>query len=131
MSSVTPFGTEAAAIAKSSAARSPSEKSGLVRNSHTAASFFSSTPKCSAPSAVCAMQYWQPAVRLATWATRRLKPRSTSPCGSQIEVDRGFKRLVAHRSEEHTSELQSLAYLVCRLLLEKKKKTIICMRLTA
>src|SRR5229473_7386488 len=28
----------------------------------------------------------------------------------------------ATRSEEHTSELQSLAYLVCRLLLEKKKK---------
>src|SRR2546425_5278234 len=27
----------------------------------------------------------------------------------------------ATRSEEHTSELQSLAYLVCRLLLEKKK----------
>src|SRR2546425_2596661 len=27
----------------------------------------------------------------------------------------------AKRSEEHTSELQSLAYLVCRLLLEKKK----------
>src|SRR3989441_8068479 len=30
----------------------------------------------------------------------------------------------ADRSEEHTSELQSLAYLVCRLLLEKKKKII-------
>src|SRR2546425_2261469 len=29
------------------------------------------------------------------------------------------------RSEEHTSELQSLAYLVCRLLLEKKKQTAI------
>src|SRR5687767_15478960 len=29
---------------------------------------------------------------------------------------------VLGRSEEHTSELQSLAYLVCRLLLEKKKK---------
>src|SRR2546425_8227597 len=28
------------------------------------------------------------------------------------------------RSEEHTSELQSLAYLVCRLLLEKKKKRL-------
>src|SRR2546425_8412551 len=28
------------------------------------------------------------------------------------------------RSEEHTSELQSLAYLVCRLLLEKKKKSL-------
>src|SRR2546425_8810662 len=30
--------------------------------------------------------------------------------------------IAAARSEEHTSELQSLAYLVCRLLLEKKKK---------
>src|SRR2546425_2014385 len=29
---------------------------------------------------------------------------------------------IISRSEEHTSELQSLAYLVCRLLLEKKKK---------
>src|SRR5687767_15656259 len=39
------------------------------------------------------------------------------------EAERGAivrDRLV--RSEEHTSELQSLAYLVCRLLLEKKKK---------
>src|SRR2546425_1465426 len=31
-------------------------------------------------------------------------------------------RIAGQRSEEHTSELQSLAYLVCRLLLEKKKK---------
>src|SRR2546425_6849531 len=37
---------------------------------------------------------------------------TTSPCH------------VSWRSEEHTSELQSLAYLVCRLLLEKKKKNI-------
>src|SRR2546425_5534138 len=38
---------------------------------------------------------------------------------------REFKRMLRRRfrrSEEHTSELQSLAYLVCRLLLEKKKK---------
>src|SRR2546425_68556 len=33
-----------------------------------------------------------------------------------------LKIKVNQRSEEHTSELQSLAYLVCRLLLEKKKK---------
>src|SRR3712207_8849857 len=32
-------------------------------------------------------------------------------------------RDLATRSEEHTSELQSRQYLVCRLLLEKKKKT--------
>src|SRR2546425_2181308 len=31
---------------------------------------------------------------------------------------------IDERSEEHTSELQSLAYLVCRLLLEKKKNTV-------
>src|SRR2546425_9696588 len=34
----------------------------------------------------------------------------------------------AVRSEEHTSELQSLAYLVCRLLLEKKKNKSTCTR---
>src|SRR2546425_3975270 len=35
--------------------------------------------------------------------------------------DAGEHPVGAQRSEEHTSELQSLAYLVCRLLLEKKK----------
>ncbi len=39
--------------------------------------------------------------------------------GSLGDADGSF---VLSRSEEHTSELQSLAYLVCRLLLEKKKK---------
>src|SRR5205823_14344757 len=39
--------------------------------------------------------------------------------GIYAEADAGV--LHATRSEEHTSELQSLAYLVCRLLLEKKK----------
>src|SRR2546425_1760726 len=47
-------------------------------------------------------------------------------CKSQYMTRRkltdAFKdRLGRGRSEEHTSELQSLAYLVCRLLLEKKK----------
>src|SRR5205823_12195190 len=35
--------------------------------------------------------------------------------------ERDSRAMGAQRSEEHTSELQSLAYLVCRLLLEKKK----------
>src|SRR3712207_7197293 len=39
-------------------------------------------------------------------------------CGARV-LERGD-----HRSEEHTSELQSRQYLVCRLLLEKKKKYI-------
>src|SRR5690625_5422162 len=34
----------------------------------------------------------------------------------------GYDALLIHRSEEHTSELQSRGHLVCRLLLEKKKK---------
>src|SRR5258705_9560064 len=38
------------------------------------------------------------------------------------ESDVFFWRITGHRSEEHTSELQSLRHLVCRLLLEKKKK---------
>src|SRR3712207_8523120 len=37
-----------------------------------------------------------------------------------IDTGMGLER-VAYRSEEHTSELQSRQYLVCRLLLEKKK----------
>src|SRR5205823_8247638 len=42
---------------------------------------------------------------------------------SLVETGRG-EQADGRRSEEHTSELQSLAYLVCRLLLEKKKKKI-------
>src|SRR3712207_8054208 len=34
------------------------------------------------------------------------------------------RAVVVQRSEEHTSELQSRQYLVCRLLLEKKKETV-------
>src|SRR5205823_13507295 len=38
-----------------------------------------------------------------------------------VESVQSIARSTRWRSEEHTSELQSLAYLVCRLLLEKKK----------
>src|SRR3712207_7835014 len=40
------------------------------------------------------------------------------------EIPAPFEILCTNRSEEHTSELQSRQYLVCRLLLEKKKKQI-------
>src|SRR5687767_13500471 len=43
-----------------------------------------------------------------------------SPVGQKERTASAFPNVV--RSEEHTSELQSLAYLVCRLLLEKKKR---------
>src|SRR2546430_13682769 len=47
------------------------------------------------------------------------------------EIDARIQRVLDHRSEEHTSELQSQSNIVCRLLLEKKKPdhstlTIMC-----
>src|SRR3989441_1801793 len=42
------------------------------------------------------------------------------------QIARSRSQVRIGRSEEHTSELQSLAYLVCRLLLEKKKKKYNC-----
>src|SRR2546425_9033493 len=52
---------------------------------------------------------------------KRLPPRSFArrPSSRQSRATHA-----AGRSEEHTSELQSLAYLVCRLLLEKKKNKL-------
>src|SRR5229473_5255977 len=44
--------------------------------------------------------------------------------GLQVAEVADATRQADVRSEEHTSELQSLAYLVCRLLLEKKKRKI-------
>src|SRR5437762_10689397 len=40
----------------------------------------------------------------------------------RLPIHQGNGFILAERSEEHTSELQSPMYLVCRLLLEKKKK---------
>src|SRR2546425_13284251 len=52
-----------------------------------------------------------------------LETGETSPAESSTQeaFGRALGALARLRSEEHTSELQSLAYLVCRLLLEKKK----------
>src|ERR1035437_10604445 len=49
----------------------------------------------------------------------RSMPRSALSCGASVALTHD----PTHRSEEHTSELQSRQYLVCRLLLEKKSTT--------
>src|SRR5262249_60400636 len=49
------------------------------------------------------------------------RARASSSCSAERRRGRWRAKLVS-RSEEHTSELQSLTNLVCRLLLEKKKK---------
>src|SRR3712207_6887669 len=55
---------------------------------------------------------------------RRVDDRARHHRGeaARARVARTTRRARAGRSEEHTSELQSRQYLVCRLLLEKKKK---------
>src|SRR3989441_6862809 len=49
-------------------------------------------------------------------------PGADGRARAQSRVLREGSPVSRRRSEEHTSELQSLAYLVCRLLLEKKNK---------
>src|SRR2546425_6241339 len=58
---------------------------------------------------------------LLLWKEVGMALRAGSPCVAR----RAARKCSFPRSEEHTSELQSLAYLVCRLLLEKKKTTCI------
>src|SRR2546430_13018216 len=59
------------------------------------------------------------ALPISAWAHRR--------CGRRF----GLRRpRTADRSEEHTSELQSQSNLVCRLLLEKKKKVVLARRIS-
>src|SRR2546425_9158549 len=66
--------------------------------------------------ATCPTPFLIPVAKLSPQALAILskfpKPSNLDASGNDTTV----------RSEEHTSELQSLAYLVCRLLLEKKKK---------
>src|SRR5690606_40848807 len=58
------------------------------------------------------------------YALRRLQIRDKTHVLGRLQVPGAGRQPCGHRSEEHTSELQSRENLVCRLLLEKKKKRI-------
>src|SRR3712207_8025253 len=70
---------------------------------------------------------------LHTLACDRCKQGSCRPAEAEVlpealrilneDSDPHVRAMAVERSEEHTSELQSRQYLVCRLLLEKKKNT--------
>src|SRR3712207_7709588 len=62
--------------------------------------------------------------RIAGRGRPRVPPNQEFCVSEKEETAGGVVGRIAGRSEEHTSELQSRQYLVCRLLLEKKKKTI-------
>src|SRR3712207_7199058 len=71
------------------------------------------------PAAPARAPHWRPP------RPRRERPRRGGTAGAVAPGRRAAGRRTPHRtrrSEEHTSELQSRQYLVCRLLLEKKKK---------
>src|SRR2546423_8710110 len=65
----------------------------------------------------------QPRPRGMRWGSASSKAARFGPRRGQTSAVHSGSEVA--RSEEHTSELQSLAYLVCRLLLEKKK-TLAC-----
>src|SRR5438045_5617370 len=62
--------------------------------------------------------------RLDTTEAAALQTLLSGLTTAQVAALRIGLSAVVKRSEEHTSELQSLRHLVCRLLLEKKKKHI-------
>src|SRR3712207_7775818 len=57
-------------------------------------------------------------LNMATWYSGDVPPAPNDHRAQQVQQ---FEALVDGRSEEHTSELQSRQYLVCRLLLDKNK----------
>src|SRR5262245_21221812 len=75
-------------------------------------------PSCTMPSSSAARcsRSWKPTEPIST------RTRSASPSSASVASTGHW------RSEEHTSELQSLRNLVCRLLLEKKKKYDLSLR---
>src|SRR5258705_5788119 len=78
---------------------------------HDALPIFGGASIVRSAAAMCPRPWWRP------WISSR--PR-TSP--SAKTPSSGQRSTRSRRSEEHTSELQSLRHLVCRLLLEKKKE---------
>src|SRR2546423_9683849 len=67
---------------------------------------------------------WTPCVTLPAGTGPSGLPLGIQLVGARFHDEALFDAAAWVRSEEHTSELQSLAYLVCRLLLEKKKNYI-------
>src|SRR5262245_64020235 len=66
--------------------------------------------------------YWER--KILAWMHVRIGPNRVGWKGLLQPFADVIKMLLKERSEEHTSELQSLRHLVCRLLLEKKKTQI-------
>src|SRR5205823_6930584 len=120
---------------RTGAVREPAADSFMVRHGRSLPSPGASSRRTSVRKATSPRRDVTCATRPeATCSTRPRMPRGgsarTSRCSTNArsgDSRSGIRESAPRRdpdvrSEEHTSELQSLAYLVCRLLLEKKKK---------
>src|SRR3712207_7633144 len=65
-------------------------------------------------------RWWRTSARGAESGRAAVPGRPAAVPGARVGSGAGLRRQRRLRSEEHTSELQSRQYLVCRLLLEKK-----------
>src|SRR5438876_6799269 len=61
---------------------------------------------------------------VASWSSRLARSVCMTTLVTSLDCPVASASLACERSEEHTSELQSPVHLVCRLLLEKKKKKL-------
>src|SRR2546425_2667577 len=103
----------------------PSRETSVISENTRAAPPIALAPRCTRCQSLgvpSSAQYWH----IGDTTTRFASSRSRSRNGVNSGGGGGWRGkstpLCSARSEEHTSELQSLAYLVCRLLLEKKKQ---------
>src|SRR6266480_5457438 len=103
------------------------DRAGLIERRRTMRGRKSPEPAATTADVATAPDYAEPLCAWRLWEVEDLDaaPRLRSlyrfsfwPVGAPLEA-----RCEAQRSEEHTSELQSHVNIVCRLLLEKKKKT--------
>src|SRR5439155_8408917 len=99
----------------------------------TSTSCTASILKCPSPTNLARLGGFRKRGKSATWACRRSRWVRSSGPGRSCRSSRSRTAIApptastrasstTARSEEHTSELQSRGHLVCRLLLEKKKK---------
>src|SRR3712207_8848792 len=94
----------------------------MIRRPPRSTLFPNTTLFRSAPAIAAAFAAFAPAVAAAAAVAALFPLFAGLAAGGALGLDLG-RDVLAGRSEEHTSELQSRQYLVCRLLLEKKKST--------
>src|SRR3989475_6222429 len=114
-----------AGISQPARGRASSTMGTLIRNTEPHQKYSSSSPLTTGPKAAPpeATEAQMPMASARSRSSAKLRRIRDSVAGIIMAAPTPSSARAAIRSEEHTSELQSQSNLVCRLLLEKKKKT--------